>query len=145
MFWFGLESMIDSSTWLSTRWSNSAGRRSVACVNTAQERRFPISEISDVTMRSMLESEVRSVHEQSPFQNTREIHDKMMRALSMMPNASIEAGELRGPALTKWSTGTSLATAIVKNDLKKADLSDATERIVSLRAVFSKRTYWSRL
>lgn len=35
-------------------------------------------------MTSVIESEVKSVYEQTPFQQTREIHDMMIRAMSMI-------------------------------------------------------------
>lgn len=70
----------------------------------AQQRGLPISEISDDIMISMMESEVKSVHEQTPFQQTRENHKKMIRAMSMISIPSTEVGDWRGLAATKWST-----------------------------------------
>ena len=96
-------------------------------------------------MTSMIESEVKSVHEQTPFQQTRQNHDKMIRAMSTISNPSTEVGDWRGLAATKWSMNGSLATAIITNDFKIGELQDARERIASLREVFLKRTYWSRL
>ena len=111
----------------------------------AQKRALPMCEISDDIMTSVIKSEVKSVHEHNPFQRMWGIHDKMIRAISMIPDASTESGDVKELAATKWGVNNSFATAIITNDFKIGDLPDAKERVASLREVYVQRTYWNRL
>ena len=111
----------------------------------AQVRGLPASEISDDIMTSVIESEVLSGNEHSPFHETRNIHDKVIREMSMISDVSAEVGYVRETAATRWSTDGSLATAIITNNSSVGNLPDIKKRLDSVREVFRQRTYWYRL